>query len=196
MQVLRLDGLPAVPWKNGGGSTREYAMHPPGAGTGSFAWRISRARVESDGPFSVFPGIDRTLTVVEGGAIDLLFDDRRIRLDLTTPPYPFRGDDRVDGRIPGEPIEDLNVMTLRGRWRHTVDRRLADTAIALDLTGTHSFVVAAGPLRAVAPDHAPVELADGDAIRFDAPATVRLEPIDGPAPYIVVRLDPVEVPQV
>lgn len=55
------------PWKNGGGETAEILCHPQGAGFGDFNWRISTARVASSGPFSTFEGIDRILTVLEGG---------------------------------------------------------------------------------------------------------------------------------
>ena len=54
-------GLESAPWKNGGGSTTEIAIAPPGAGLDDFDWRISLATISEDGPFSVFPGIDRTL---------------------------------------------------------------------------------------------------------------------------------------
>ena len=50
-----------MPWKNGGGETAEIAVSPPGAALDDFDWRLSMARVETDGPFSAFPGIDRTL---------------------------------------------------------------------------------------------------------------------------------------
>ncbi len=62
----------AVPWKNGGGVTEEIAVYPSDAGFDDFAWRISMARVGQGGPFSRFPGVDRTLAVLEG----------RMRLDV------------------------------------------------------------------------------------------------------------------
>ena len=58
--------LVRVPWKNGGGTTAEVAVHPPGAGLDDFDWRISMADVAVDGPFSRFPGVDRTLVLAEG----------------------------------------------------------------------------------------------------------------------------------
>jgi environmental stress-induced protein Ves len=53
-------------WKNGGGSTTEIAVAPMGASLDDFDWRVSMARVASDGPFSEFAGIDRTLDILKG----------------------------------------------------------------------------------------------------------------------------------
>jgi environmental stress-induced protein Ves len=47
-----------MPWKNGGGETTEIAVFPDGAGLSDFDWRVSMARVDGDGPFSSFPGIE------------------------------------------------------------------------------------------------------------------------------------------
>ncbi|MCZ0993430.1 HutD family protein [Streptomyces noursei] len=55
MRILRADGRAAVPWRNGGGLTREVAAHPPGAGWDAFAWRVSLAEVTRDGPYSRCP---------------------------------------------------------------------------------------------------------------------------------------------
>ena len=66
-----IEWLPAaqrreVPWKNGGGLTREVLASPAAAGLERFDWRISTAEVRVAGPFSAFPGIERTLCVLEG----------------------------------------------------------------------------------------------------------------------------------
>ncbi|MFN9927385.1 MAG: HutD family protein, partial [Phenylobacterium sp.] len=60
--LLRAADRLAVPWKNGGGITRELAVWPPGASFDDFVWRVSMAEVHQDGPFSSFPGVDRILT--------------------------------------------------------------------------------------------------------------------------------------
>ncbi len=78
-----------MPWKNGGGETVEIAVFPEGAGFKDFGWRISLASVASDGPFSAFPGIDRTLTVIDGVGIDLVVDGVAHRLVPGSPRCPF-----------------------------------------------------------------------------------------------------------
>lgn len=195
MQVLRLADLVVTPWKNGRGSTREYLVHPPGAGAEEFFWRISRARVDRHGAFSSFPGIDRTLSVVEGDTIDLCFPDRTVRLDHTTPPYRFRGEDPIFCRIPGAAIEDLNVMTDREHWHHDVTRRRIEAATTLDLPGDQALVVALSALRAHARE-ATVDLAAGDAIHLDGPGLLEVAPLDRSGEALVVRLDHVATERV
>src|SRR5690606_386633 len=69
------------PWKNGGGETAEIAVSPAGAGFDDFDWRISTAIVAQSGPFSGFPGVDRVLTVIEGGAMELTVAGEARHLD-------------------------------------------------------------------------------------------------------------------
>jgi hypothetical protein len=60
--LLRAADHRTMPWKNGGGETTEIAVSPPHAGLADFDWRISMAKVASDGSFSIFPEIDRTFS--------------------------------------------------------------------------------------------------------------------------------------
>jgi environmental stress-induced protein Ves len=112
-----------MPWKNGGGETTEIAVSPADASLDVFDWRVSMARVASNGPFSVFPGIDRNLTVLEGAGIVLEPQgNAAIRLTPGSPPYAFPGDLPLNARLIGGPILDLNVMARRGRARCTVSK--------------------------------------------------------------------------
>ncbi|HEV2564940.1 MAG TPA: HutD family protein [Microvirga sp.] len=141
VRIIRNDDLVRVPWKNGGGTTAEVAAFPEGSGFETFGWRISMADVASDGPFSVFPGIDRTLIVVEGDGIELDVEGIAYPLDRNAPKLSFSGDDITTGRLLSGPIRDLNVMTRRGRFRHRT--RFVESGVAL-LSGdtTVAFVVA------------------------------------------------------
>ncbi|MGX1787860.1 HutD/Ves family protein [Bosea sp. NPDC055332] len=123
MRIIRAADCLVMPWKNGGGTTTEIAVAPEGASLNDFDWRISMAHVGQDGPFSSFPGIDRTLSVLTGAGITLAFGDgERVKLDRTSAPYPFAADRAVDGLLTSGPIDDLNVMSRRGRWQHRVKR--------------------------------------------------------------------------
>lgn len=116
--LLRAVDRVSAPWKNGGGETATVALFPQTAGLSDFDWRISIARVDGDGPFSAFPGIDRTLTLLSGGSMAL-------NGDVLTPdsaPFAFDGELMVDAVVSGGPIHDLNVMTRRGRFTHSVAR--------------------------------------------------------------------------
>lgn len=71
MQLLRARDYRRMPWKNGGGETVEIAVFPTNAGVDAFDWRISIATVATNGPFSIFPGIDRTLSILSGEGMTL-----------------------------------------------------------------------------------------------------------------------------
>lgn len=141
VRIIRNDDLVRVPWKNGGGTTAEVAAFPEGSGFETFGWRISMADVASDGPFSVFPGIDRTLIVVEGDGIELDVEGIAYPLDRNAPKLSFSGDDITTGRLLSGPIRDLNVMTRRGRFRHRT-RFVESGAALLSEDTTVAFVVA------------------------------------------------------
>src|SRR4029453_7140835 len=66
VRLLTPNDYRSRPWKNGAGRTTEIAVHPAGAGLDAFAWRVSIASVERNGPFSAFPGIDRTIVLLDG----------------------------------------------------------------------------------------------------------------------------------
>ena len=108
-------------WKNGGGSTTELWVDPPGADLATFDRRLSIATVRESGPFSAYPGIDRTIALLEGAGMVLdLGAEGEVRLDRPWNPVAFSGDSPAEGRLLGGPCRDFNVMTRRGRWRHTV----------------------------------------------------------------------------
>lgn len=109
-----------MPWKNGGGVTTEIVAWPPAAGLDDFDWRISMAQVASGGPFSVFPGIDRTLTVLAGTMRLAVGELRTVELSLHAQPYAFPGDVGTEATLVDGPVVDFNVMTRRGRFSHSV----------------------------------------------------------------------------
>ena len=103
----------SMKWKNGLGSTLELAREDHGRGftDGAFLWRISIADVDEDGPFSIFPNIDRHLMLLDGNGISLDGGDAGIGV-LYTPMqvYGFPGDIDLEGRLSSGPIRNLNLM--------------------------------------------------------------------------------------
>lgn len=123
MRILRAADYRRMPWKNGGGETTEIAVWPENAGLDDFGWRVSMARVERDGPFSAFPGIDRTLAILQGNGLRLAVAGQpAIELDGVAAPYSFPADQPTDSTLMGGPVTDLNVMTRRGSFEHAVRR--------------------------------------------------------------------------
>jgi uncharacterized protein len=108
MITVRADDVIAQPWKNGGGRTRELACD----GT-PWRWRISLAEITGDGPFSIYPGVQRWFAVVDGGGVELTLVGAPTMLRPREPPVSFDGALAPSCRLPGGPTRDLNLM-LRG----------------------------------------------------------------------------------
>ena len=109
--MIRIDASAATPapWKNGGGVTRELLRLPLGS-KDDWTLRISVADVDTDGPFSSFPGITRWFAVLDGAGVRLRFADRTLEVRPGDAPLRFDGDEApgcalLDGRT-----RDLNVM--------------------------------------------------------------------------------------
>jgi environmental stress-induced protein Ves len=171
-----------MPWKNGGGTTTEIARSPESSSLDDFDWRISMARVAASGPFSRFAGVDRSIAILEGDGIVLAIDGRETaRLDPCSTPFTFRGDPDVSGILVGGPIEDLNVMTRRGRFHHVL-RRLdltgSETA-TLALSSETSFVVVGDGAASVRHAGATYELGAREVLRIDGSGTLDLSRDDG-----------------
>ena len=161
MRLLAARDRIARPWKNGGGVTRDMAIAPPDASLDTFDWRIAFADVAADGPFSAFPGVDRTLTVLDGEGLVLSFGEAERTLRRFEP-FAFPGEAPCEARLIGGPIVDLNVMTRRGALTHRV-RRLAAGESRLRLPAPVAFLVcAAGAARLEGPG-GPITLAHHDA---------------------------------
>jgi len=152
MRRLAPSDYRVMAWKNGLGSTTEIAVYPPGSGVSGepFVWRVSIADVPASGPFSPFPGYDRTIMMISGKAGMWLDGAPEGPIDLTRPftPQTFSGDWEISGRLVEPPLRDFNLM---------VDRARA--------TGSMTVCRQPGPLRLAAPDggHALMTLFSGSA---------------------------------
>lgn len=175
MHIVRAAHHHQMPWKNGGGSTIQVAIAPADATLENFDWRISMARVATPGPFSRFPGVDRTLAVIDGSGIHLTIDGATVTLKGTSPPHVFAGEAETTAALIEGPIHDLNVMSRRAHYRHrltyyragetlTVPRD-ADTIVIMPRSGDVALEIGGSN----------IALASGDAAILDRPDVERGE---------------------
>lgn len=99
-----------MPWANGKGSTVEVLRL---VRDGRLGLRLSRAMVVEEGDFSIFPGIDRNLTVLSGPGFDLTGEGIALSARKLVP-VAFPGDVPVKAEGVSAPSEDFNVMWDRG----------------------------------------------------------------------------------
>ena len=108
-RIILPDAWRWMPWRNGGGRTAE--IHVEGDAEAP-DWRLSLAIIERDGPFSAWPGMDRTLVWLDGSPLDLDFDGEHCRLDRIGACIEFAGEDAVGAKV-AQRTTVLNLMVRR-----------------------------------------------------------------------------------
>jgi uncharacterized protein len=142
MHIILSSQYKTMQWKNGGGETTVIAISPEGAGLDNFDWRVSMACVASDGPFSSFSGVDRSVAILAGEGMRLAVEGRPpITLTATTTPFSFAADLPTQAHLLGGPITDLNVMTRRDRFAHRVNRLDLVTPLSVPFTLTEALLL-------------------------------------------------------
>ena len=188
MKFIRASTLRATPWKNGNGSTTEIAVAPPGASLDTFDWRVSMASIATDGPFSEFPGIDRTLALVRGKGVALTIGSSApVVLGSGSEPISFAGDVPTSARLIAGEVTDLNVMTQRRRFSHHL-RRIrksvscelggSDVAVILSFNGSATLISEQ--------DVATLDHADAAILTGTQEGSFRIEPIGSDDCYLVL----------
>jgi uncharacterized protein len=119
MNVVRLADCPFVPWRNGGGRTRELLVWPQADG---WRVRVSVAEIEADGPFSSFAGIDRCFAVLDGAGVVLTLPQGEMALTPHGDAVSFDGEAAPMCRLIDGPTRDLNLMVRRGAGRAAMQR--------------------------------------------------------------------------
>ena len=186
--LIPFAGLEPAPWKNGGGSTTELAIAPPGASLDKFDWRISLATIAADGPFSQFNGVDRSLALIDGPGVFLDIDEEdRFALGEDAQLIEFAGESHVIATLAGGPTTDFNVMTRRDRCHHKLGRRVLDGTSEFAPRGDLSILfLAEGDSLSVCSDSERIGLVRYDAVIFDTNTIWTLEA--GQATVLVVDI--------
>lgn len=117
MHVVRASSYRVMPWKNGGGETTEIFVSPA---TGNFDWRVSIAKVNSDGPFSTFGGYERHIMTLSGQGMMVDIEGCGVRELERLKPFSFSGDLQVNGSLVDGPVLDFNLIVRRDFGRGTL----------------------------------------------------------------------------
>ena len=178
-------------WKNGQGWTHEIFRSPINADT--WNWRLSIAKVEQDGPFSTFPGVERELVLLAGEGMRLVFDDDQ-RIELL-PPHDrarFAGERLLRAELIDGATQDFNLMWRRDQVEASLlHRPLVGPMVFFAETGvTWAVFVMSG--RALFKDQPkPKVLEQGDTALFAAgPDGGRRLILEGGGEVLLVRIEP------
>jgi len=189
--VLRASGYARMRWKNGAGWTSEILRVPD---TDDWDWRLSIAEIETDAPFSAFPGVERELVLLSGNGLRLRFDDGASHELL--PPHDklrFAGERNAFGELVDGPTRDFNLMWKRGAvdaqlWRRPLVGTVVlfvdpgETWIVHMLAGQARFVDGTGFGELGMGDTAVLPAIDGARTRHA---------IDGGGEALLIRISPV-----
>ena len=195
--LLRASEHKQMVWKNGGGTTSEIARAPFNDQE-EFDWRLSLAQVKSPGgPFSLFPGIDRTLCVVSQHDLYLTFTnsvDTVVHLTQDSLPYSFPGELSISCLVHDGTLTDLNVMTRRGKFRHEVERMKMklqqEEAISIPNGSEEIVFVVIGQGQVTKSDG--IAIRQGDALRIDQHSSnIKLTAATSDTQVYRVRLNPI-----
>ena len=154
---------------------------------------MSIADVAGDGPFSRFPGVDRTIVLLEGAGMRLTGGGRETELRTPFEPWEFSGDDAIDCTLIAGPVRDFNAMFRRSEAHGTVavvrgdrgETATGDFVLAYAATGAHHCVI---------PGHPPLALAAGHAVLVERwltgeAASLGVRPVDAGAVALVVGVE-------
>lgn len=137
--VLRSTDYRRMRWKNGAGWTSEIRRVPD---CEDWDWRLSIAEIETDAPFSAFPGVERELVLLDGNGLRLRFDDGKVH--ELHPPHGslhFSGERTLIGELLDGPTRDFNLMWKRAVVDAQLWRRPLVGAMVLFVAPGETWVV-------------------------------------------------------
>lgn len=143
MKLVRFSDLREGRWRNGMGVSWDIVSEPSDAGAGDFGWRFAIARIDSDVPFSHYPGTDRIFTLIEGNGLDLDFAGQEsLAVHHPFVPHPYPCDVDTFCRLRDGPCRALNLFLKRGTWTAAVD--IISSNAVIDHPGPTLFFVLKG----------------------------------------------------
>lgn len=188
-------------WKNGLGWTNEIARGrlPTGSGVASvedvgdaWDWRLSIAEIDRDCGFSSFPGIDRTLVLLDGAGMQLHFEDgERTMLSVPGDRVDFAGERTLSCTLVDGPTRDFNVMSRRDGVVPRVDIVRLSTPASFTMGPREILAVhlLAGSVR-TSVSGAERVVSSGQTLLAEGASAVAMAPAGGAA-LLIVRLMPI-----
>ena len=167
-EIIRQTDFVKGRWLNGAGVSWDIAFAPHDASPNRFDWRFATAAIEQDAPFSVFPGVDRVITLVDGDGFSLDVEGFGI-IGIGQPfmPASFPGDLPTLCRLTRGPSQVLNLLLSRGRFAAEVHLFEAGTNFVVPAACEVAliFALAGAPALTVKNDRADLRAGDAAIVR-------------------------------
>jgi environmental stress-induced protein Ves len=181
IRVLAPHNYRVMPWKNGGGTTTEIYIHPNGADWDDFDWRVGIADIARSGTFSSFPGIDRSIMLLdcpERSGMRLTIDGVEFELPLHRF-VRFAGEATTTGALLGAPVRDFNVMSRRANVRHVCGIEVLAARDTFEPDGSGwKFVYVVDGACSVECEDQPVTVEANHSLVADAESSLRVRSVD------------------
>ena len=126
LQLIRQSDFVEGRWRNGMGTSWDIVTERD-QGAAEFSWRLAKARIDAEVPFSIYPGMDRVFMQLQGNGLDLQFEGGRvIKVHESFVPHRFSCDIPLNCKLLDGPCLDLNLFYARDRFE--VDARVVKPA--------------------------------------------------------------------
>lgn len=130
MKCLRVQDQPVGQLESGGGEGKEISnkLSPDGG----VLWHVSVTIAHNARSISCFPGLDRTISVLDGEGTVLESESTRAVLCWGSEPFCFKGDAPLSIFSLRADTVNLSIMTRRGAYVHSVERHSYTEIISID----------------------------------------------------------------
>ena len=163
LRLIRQSEFTEGPWRNGMGVSWEIASFKP-EGAADFSWRVAKARIDRDVPFSIYPGIDRVFMQLSGNGLDLEFEGGRVlQVHESFVPHAFACDVPLYCKLRNGPCFDLNLFTARGAYGAEPQVVQLEGLVEVALDGAEAVVFALEGTAELAGQDGAIILRQGDA---------------------------------
>ena len=113
-RVIARERWTEVPWRNGQGVT--HMIWPQPDCDEYSGLQIHHTPIQQSGPFSLYQGFERILTLVAGSALVLTVDGAPVLIQPFVP-VRFAGEASVEVHLVDGAVEVFNVIYSRDRWQ-------------------------------------------------------------------------------
>lgn len=136
--VINLNAIAPMPWKNGGGTTRELVAWPQ---ADNWLWRMSVAEIAKSGPFSRFEGVQRWFAVLSGAGAILSTDGQSRKVTPSCQPLCFDGGLATECELIDGATQDFNLMVRQANVKARMTHHRGPFGLIIESSNTVAIFI-------------------------------------------------------